>query len=70
MKLSNVLSNVFSIDIDHVSIAIDIVTVLSPSSTIGPIVEFRLPVDKFALILLFLCCVQLHQLYFKVSEHR
>lgn len=31
MKLSNVLSSVFSIDIDQVSIAIDIIIVLSPS---------------------------------------
>ena len=30
-KLSNVLSNAFSIDIDYVSIAIQIVIVLSPS---------------------------------------
>lgn len=33
----------------------------------GPIVEFPLPVDKFAVLLFLLCCVQLHQLYFKVS---
>lgn len=31
MKLSYVLSKVFSIDIDQVSIAIDMVIVLSPS---------------------------------------
>lgn len=31
MKLSYVLSNEFSIDIDQVSIAIDMVSVLSPS---------------------------------------
>ena len=34
MKLSNVLSNIFSIDIDHVSIAIYIVIVLSPSPSV------------------------------------
>ncbi len=32
-KISNVLSNTFFIDIDHVSIAIHIVIVLSPSPT-------------------------------------
>ena len=31
MKLSNVLSNIFSIDTDHVSVTIDIVIVLLPS---------------------------------------
>ncbi len=34
-KISNVLSNTFFIDIDHVSIAIHIVIVLSPSPTVG-----------------------------------
>ena len=31
INLSNILSNIFSIDIDHVPIAIDIVIVLLPS---------------------------------------
>ncbi len=65
-KISNVLSNTFFIDIDHVSIAIHIVIVLSPSPMWKcPVVSLMFLISRLNMFLIpynvfYICYVSYH----------